>query len=336
MKFPSHLNYDGKIICEMGPTLRWVKWQHNISFQEIYSQHYIYTYTWVDHSDIAWVSQPLKSMAFWLFVQQLVQYNNQQNIKILHYWPFVRGTHGLSPMDSPHKGPVISCIIWRVFSCHDHIMPLIVCVALPGSRQWNTKCSIMITYIILIFSSNDPLILLDNVDWPIWLLIWRKMDPAGQRALQVTALSSLRAIRLTALSSLRAIQVTALSSLRAIQVTALTSLRAIQVTALSSLRAIQVTALSSLRAIQVTALSSLEWSGWQSSMNPVTRKLAKQWSYLAGLNILTHWGRRQNDRLFADNIFKCIALTENVGIPIEISLLFVLKGPINKIPPLIR
>ena len=32
---------------------------------------------------------------------------------------------------------------------------------------------------------------------------------------------------------------------------------------------------------------------------------------------------------FADDIFKCIFLTENVWIPIEISLKFVPKGPIN-------
>ena len=37
---------------------------------------------------------------------------------------------------------------------------------------------------------------------------------------------------------------------------------------------------------------------------------------------------RQNGRHFADDIFKYIFINENVWIPIEISLKFVLKGPI--------
>ena len=41
---------------------------------------------------------------------------------------------------------------------------------------------------------------------------------------------------------------------------------------------------------------------------------------------------RQNRRLFADDIFKCIFLNEHVWILIEISLKFVPKGPINNIP----
>ena len=35
-------------------------------------------------------------------------------------------------------------------------------------------------------------------------------------------------------------------------------------------------------------------------------------------------------------MFKCIFLNENVWIPIEISLTFVLKGPINNIPALVK
>ena len=44
---------------------------------------------------------------------------------------------------------------------------------------------------------------------------------------------------------------------------------------------------------------------------------------------------RQNGRHFADNIFKYIFLNENVWIPIKISLMFVPKGRINKIPALV-
>ena len=45
---------------------------------------------------------------------------------------------------------------------------------------------------------------------------------------------------------------------------------------------------------------------------------------------------RQNGRHFADDMFKCIFLNENVWIPIEISLKFVPKGPINNIPALVQ
>ena len=44
---------------------------------------------------------------------------------------------------------------------------------------------------------------------------------------------------------------------------------------------------------------------------------------------------RQNGRHFADAIFKCILLNENVWITIKNSLKFVPKGPINNIPALV-
>ena len=51
------------------------------------------------------------------------------------------------------------------------------------------------------------------------------------------------------------------------------------------------------------------------------------------LNIL---GPRQNGRRFADDIFKCIFVTENVWITIQISLKFAPNGPINNIPVLVQ
>ena len=45
---------------------------------------------------------------------------------------------------------------------------------------------------------------------------------------------------------------------------------------------------------------------------------------------------RQNGRHFADDIFKCILLNENVWIPNKVSLKFVPKGPINNIPSLVQ
>ena len=46
--------------------------------------------------------------------------------------------------------------------------------------------------------------------------------------------------------------------------------------------------------------------------------------------------QRQNGRCFADDIFKCIFLNENVWISIKISMKFVPKGPINNIPTLVQ
>ena len=45
---------------------------------------------------------------------------------------------------------------------------------------------------------------------------------------------------------------------------------------------------------------------------------------------------RQNGRHFADDIFKCIFVNENVWIPIRISLKFAPMGPINNIPSLVQ
>ena len=53
------------------------------------------------------------------------------------------------------------------------------------------------------------------------------------------------------------------------------------------------------------------------------------------LSLNTLWPR-QNGRHFADDIFKCIFLNENVSIAIKISLKFVPKGPINNIPALVQ
>ena len=45
---------------------------------------------------------------------------------------------------------------------------------------------------------------------------------------------------------------------------------------------------------------------------------------------------RQHGRHFADDIFKCIFMYENIWIPIKISLKFVPNGPINNIPALVQ
>ena len=45
---------------------------------------------------------------------------------------------------------------------------------------------------------------------------------------------------------------------------------------------------------------------------------------------------RQNGRHFPDNIFKCICMNKNAGIPIKISQKCVFKGPINNTPALVQ
>ena len=47
-------------------------------------------------------------------------------------------------------------------------------------------------------------------------------------------------------------------------------------------------------------------------------------------------GPTQNGGHFADGIFRCIFVNENVWIPIKISLKFVLNGSINNIPALVQ
>ena len=52
--------------------------------------------------------------------------------------------------------------------------------------------------------------------------------------------------------------------------------------------------------------------------------------------LLNTFRLRQNGRHFADDIFKCIFLNENIWIAINISLSFVPKGPIDNIPALVQ
>ena len=53
-------------------------------------------------------------------------------------------------------------------------------------------------------------------------------------------------------------------------------------------------------------------------------------------NTLNTLRPRQNRRHFADDIFKCIFLNDNIWIPIKISLKFVPKGSITNIPALVQ
>ena len=64
-----------------------------------------------------------------------------------------------------------------------------------------------------------------------------------------------------------------------------------------------------------------------------THMIARCWHNPEAVNTLRP---RQNGRHFADDIFKCIFLNENVWIPIKISMKFVPNGPINNMPALVQ
>ena len=65
------------------------------------------------------------------------------------------------------------------------------------------------------------------------------------------------------------------------------------------------------------------WSYWSLALN-------HQYAWINSLR------PKRNRRHFADNIFKCIFLNENVWILITVSLKFVPKGPINNIPAVVQ
>ena len=66
------------------------------------------------------------------------------------------------------------------------------------------------------------------------------------------------------------------------------------------------------------------------------RKLTRFYNVITGNPFFNTLRPRQNGRHFADDIFKCIFLNENVSIAVKISLKFVPKGPINNIPALVQ
>ena len=70
--------------------------------------------------------------------------------------------------------------------------------------------------------------------------------------------------------------------------------------------------------------------GWPSSSASNAGSDLTPWHHLNTLR------PRQDGRYFADGIFKCIFLKEDIWISINIWLKFVSKGPINNIPALVQ
>ena len=67
---------------------------------------------WIHQCDIAWASWHLKSRTTRLFAQQLLILRlTDENLKVQHYWPFVKKIHQC-PIDCLCKGPVM----WK--TCH--------------------------------------------------------------------------------------------------------------------------------------------------------------------------------------------------------------------------
>ena len=67
-----------------------------------------------------------------------------------------------------------------------------------------------------------------------------------------------------------------------------------------------------------------------------SKALAFDWVILGWSASVNTLRPRQNGRHFADTVFKCIFLNENVWISLKISLKFVPKVPINNIPSLVQ
>ena len=65
-------------------------------------------------------------------------------------------------------------------------------------------------------------------------------------------------------------------------------------------------------------------------------KYMQRRGYFGEYLLLNSLRPRQNGRHFADDIFNCISLIENIWIPIKLSLKFVPRGPINNIPALVQ
>ena len=88
--------------------------------------------------------------------------------------------------------------------------------------------------------------------------------------------------------------------------------------------------------MNLTLGNKLQWYFHQNTIvifKDMYLKIALQKAICPCVNTL---GPRQNGHHFADDIFKCIFLNENILIIIKISLKFVLEGPVNNIPALVK
>ena len=83
-------------------------------------------------------------------------------------------------------------------------------------------------------------------------------------------------------------------------------------------------------------LSKQSWGWWFEMHSPPLWHHCNAKQMLHATATFNTLRPRYNGRHFADNMFKCIFLNENVWIPNKISLKFVSKGPINYIPALVQ
>ena len=80
-----------------------------------------------------------KSLATWLFAQQLVQANNRENIKGLYYWPFVSRLLQWS-MYSPIKGAVMQ----KARLCHESLMNIHIPSITASISAWSESVHIVV------------------------------------------------------------------------------------------------------------------------------------------------------------------------------------------------
>ena len=78
----------------------------------------------------------------------------------------------------------------------------------------------------------------------------------------------------------------------------------------------------------------MAWSVWSVAGYLPTTTLS--WLPALHCNTFNTLRPKQNGCHFTEDTFKCIFLNENVWMSIQISLKFILKGPINNIPSLVQ
>ena len=87
------------------------------------------------YSDVTWASWRLELSRILLSVQQLIQANNKEILKLCITDPLWRGYHRWL-IDSPHNGPIMQ----KVFSCPDVIIWHHVIMIDPGAGEWEHWC----------------------------------------------------------------------------------------------------------------------------------------------------------------------------------------------------
>ena len=82
----------------------------------------------------------LKSHVTQLFVQQIVEADNNENVIYLHYWPPHEGDPPVAGGPPSQRSPFIR---WKIFSCHDVIITEVCYVMLSLLSTGLTHCGLV-------------------------------------------------------------------------------------------------------------------------------------------------------------------------------------------------